>query len=85
MATVKTKDDRKKAEESKVESLSKFQKHTMIRISGNFQGGGFQISKNKAKAVLDNALLIGRITNGEFDEAVQKLSDNEVLDMGDEQ
>ena len=51
----------------------------MVRIKGSFFAGGFNLSKNKVKAVLDNIELLTQFANGEFDKDIESLGEDEVL------
>ena len=43
-------------------------------------GGGFSLSKNKVKAVLDLADQLRPFANGEYDQAISELGENEALE-----
>ena len=89
MATKKSLKFKKRKVEDKKESNSKtifenfhrFKKSPMMRFKGNFFGGGFALSKNKVKAVIDNLALCGEFAAGKFDEQIMKLEDGEVLEL----
>jgi hypothetical protein len=49
----------------------------MVRIKGNFYKDGFNISKNKVKAILDNIDLLKKFANGEFDKDILELGTEE--------
>ena len=51
----------------------------MVRIKGNFFGGGFNLSKNKVKAVLDNLDILQKFAKGDFDKEINVLKPDEVL------
>ena len=51
----------------------------MVRIAGNFYRGGFNISKNKIKAILTYADELKRFAKGEYDTDIDKLKEGEVL------
>lgn len=79
MKVVKKEAVEKKEIVSRVKSLSKFQGHAMALIEGNFKGGGFNISKNKLKAIFENEAFLKRFTKGEFDKKIADLKDDEVI------
>lgn len=64
---------------SKVESFSIYKGHPMIRFSGNFMGGGFSLSKNKVKAVLENIEEAKLFAEGKYDEQIKELGEGEIL------
>lgn len=70
---------KKEIPEAKVESFSNFKGKPMVRITGNFFGGGFNISKNKVKAIFENEALLKDFSNGKYDQQISELTDNEVL------
>jgi len=51
----------------------------MVRIKGNFFKGGFNLSKSKVKAVLDNIELLQKFANGDLDKVINELEADEVL------
>ena len=51
----------------------------MVRIKGNFYKGGFNLSKNKVKAVLDNLELMKQFANGDLDKQIEELKEDEVI------
>lgn len=51
----------------------------MVKIKGNFYRGGFNLSKNKVKAVLNNIELLQKFANGEFDKDINELKLDEVI------
>jgi len=51
----------------------------MVKIKGNFYRGGFNLSKNKVKAVLDNLEVLQKFANGEFDKDIKELKEDEVI------
>lgn len=69
----------KSSEKSAVNAYGRFKKARMAHIKGNFMGGGFQLSQNKVKAVLDNIDELAKFANGEYDEAIDRLEDDQVL------
>jgi len=81
MKKVKKSQEEEKEIINKVESFSKFKKARMARISGNFMKGGFQLSQNKVKAVLDNIEVLKKFANGEFDKEIDELQDDEILEL----
>lgn len=63
-----------------VEGFSLFRgKARMVRIKGNFKGGGFILSQNKARALLANKALIEKFARGDFDAEIDKLADDEMF------
>lgn len=54
----------------------------MVRIKGDFFGGGFNLSKNKAKAILNNIDIIKEFADGQYDKAINKLKEGEVFTPG---
>jgi len=63
----------------KIEHYYLWKKTPMVRISGDFFGGGFNLSKNKAKAIIENIEAIRNFASGKLDEDIKKLKDEEVL------
>lgn len=51
----------------------------MVRIKGDFMGGGFNLSKNKARAIVTNIDAIKKFADGEYDKDILKLGEEEVL------
>ena len=51
----------------------------MVRIRGNFMRGGFNISKNKVMAILDNLEVLKDFVSGEYDNDILALKENEKL------
>ena len=66
---------------SKVKQFYYYKGKPMARIDGNFYMGGFNFSKNKIKAIFENEEILKRFANGEFDEEIQNLKDDEVLEV----
>lgn len=64
---------------SHVEKFYKSNKDRMVFISGNFRRGGFSISQNKIAAILDNIEILRKFANGEYNEDIDILSDDEVF------
>jgi hypothetical protein len=64
---------------SKVQHFSNYKGHPMVRISGNFMGGGFQLSKGKLIAVLANLKELKDFAEGKHDDAIANLKEDEVL------
>jgi len=81
MNKVKKTKEEKKEITPKVKSFSKFRNARMSRIEGNFMGGGFNISQNKVKAILDNIDILKKFANGDFDKDIDELSDDEILEL----
>lgn len=77
----KPKEIEKKDITSEVKSLYKFKNARMIRVVGNFMGGGFNVSQNKVKAILENIEVMRKFANGEFDENIDELQEDEVLEL----
>lgn len=51
----------------------------MVRIKGNFMGGGFNVSKNKVKAILAVSKKLAGFIDGDLDEEISKLKEGEYL------
>jgi hypothetical protein len=64
---------------NRLDGFSLFKGSPMVRITGNFMGGGFNLSKNKAKAVLELADKIRPFAMGEYDEQIKTLGEGETL------
>lgn len=80
MEVVKNNRDKKPGEfHSKVEHFSVFKGKPMVYISGSFYQGGFSMSKNKIRAVLENSKLLEKFANGEYDADIKKLKEDEIL------
>lgn len=69
----------KKSGKSKIDHYYVFKDAFMVRIVGNFFTGGFNLSKNKARAVLENIDEIKEFVDGNYDNDIKKLSEDEVL------
>lgn len=65
--------------QTKIEHFYNFKGRPMVRISGNFMGGGFNMSKNKIKAILDNGDGLFDFVNGKFDQEILELAEDEIL------
>lgn len=83
MEVAKVTKEKKKAGEfhSKVEHFAQFKGKPMVFIAGSFYQGGFLISKNKVRAILDNADLLKKFVSGEWDAEIKKLKDDEILKL----
>ncbi len=64
---------------SEVDHFSMFKGKPMVYIKGSFYQGGFSMSKNKIRAILDNAEFLKRFAEGEFDADIKKLKEDEIL------
>ncbi len=69
---------------SRIEGYSRFFKNgkplsRMVRISGNFMGGGFNLSQNKVLAVLENIDELRKFAEGEYDPEIDELKEDDVL------
>jgi len=51
----------------------------MVRIKGDFFGGGFNLSKNKARAIMNNLNLIKKFADGEYDNKIKELKEDEII------
>ena len=56
-----------------------YKDHPMVRISGNFFGGGFNLSKNKLKAIRENLDELQDFIDGKLDKEILELKTDEVL------
>ena len=65
----------------RVKNFFKFKNSLMVRIEGNYFGGGFNMSKNKVKDILENKDILLKFVNGEFDEEISKLEENQALEV----
>ena len=82
MQKVQKENSQKQAEiKNLVDSLSKFKNARMMRISGSFMKGGFNISQNKLKAVLDNLEIVQKFVKGDYNKEIDELQENEILKM----
>lgn len=52
----------------------------MVHINGNFYGNGFNMSRNKIKAIMDNLELMKQFSQGKFDAVIDKLEEGEALE-----
>lgn len=52
----------------------------MVKITGNFSRGGFIMTKSKIKAILDNAEELQKFIDGAYDEELQTLGEDEVIE-----
>ena len=51
----------------------------MVRIKGDFYGGGFNLSKNKAQAIVSNIEEIEKFARGDFDKQILELQEDEII------
>lgn len=63
----------------KIEHYSNYKSRPMVRIKGNFYGGGFNVSKNKILAILDNIDDLKEFAAGKYDKEIADLGEDEVL------
>lgn len=84
MKKIKVQKTKEKATEipTVIEHYSQFKGKPMVRFSGNFMGGGFSMSKNKVRAVLDNAEALRDFVEGKLDAAIAELGEDEALSPG---
>jgi hypothetical protein len=68
---------------AKVKRYSRFKGQPMVHIFGNFFGGGFNLSKNKVNAVLENIDELKKFAAGEYDAQIAELADNEALEVSE--
>ena len=80
MAMKKMKRQKQAPVEPDIEHYSCYRGTPMVRISGNFMGGGFNLSKNKAKAILELAKDLKPFANGDMDEDIKSLEDDEIIE-----
>jgi len=64
-----------------VHSIFKFKNARMMRITGSFIKGGFNISQNKLKAILDNLETVQKFVKGEYNKEIDELKEDEILKM----
>ena len=64
-----------------VEGYYKFKTTSMARIKGNFMKGGFNISKNKVLAVIENLEELKKFANGDYDKQIDDLGEDEMLKL----
>ena len=76
MKKVKKEEEVKTENKPVVEHFYRWKKAPMVRIKGNFFGGGFNMSKNKIKAILDNAAILKDFANGKLTEEIMELADD---------
>ena len=81
MKKVKKQEKEKEPVKNEVTHYSKFKGRPMVYIKGNFFNGGFAISKNKVKAILDNIEELKRFANGDYDERIMELEQDEILEL----
>lgn len=62
-----------------VEHYTNYKGRPMVRIKGNFYGGGFNLSRNKLLAVVENYDELQAFIKGEFDNEIKELQEGEVL------
>lgn len=80
MQKVKKQQQKEKQEvKNTIECFSKFKNARMVRIAGSFMGGGFNISQNKIKAILENKEMLQKFANGEHDKDIDSLKEDEIL------
>jgi hypothetical protein len=79
MQKVKKQESEKAEVVNKVDSFSKFQKARMVRITGSFMKGGFNISQNKVKAILENIDVMEKFVKGDFNSKIDELEEDEIL------
>jgi hypothetical protein len=61
----------------KIDYYFKFHGKRCVRIKGNFWYGGFNLSQNKAAAILSNLEQIQQFVKGGFDGEIDQLTDKE--------
>ncbi|HNR90739.1 MAG TPA: hypothetical protein PKM65_20555 [Spirochaetota bacterium] len=76
---VKPKEPSRSGNAFHVEFFYKYKGRPMVRVAGNFLGGGFNISQNKVRAILDNAEALRGFVKGEYDQAILGLEEDEVV------
>lgn len=81
MQKVRRKPKRKKLLTSEVTSFYKYRNARMARFTGNFMGGGFNVTQSKVKAILDNIEIMREFVNGVFDENIDELTESEILEL----
>jgi hypothetical protein len=85
MKKVKAEEVAEEVAKATIQHYSKYKKKPedkgvpMVRVKGNFYGDGFNFSKNKAIAIMDNVEEIKKFAAGEFDKEIMELKDGEVL------
>jgi hypothetical protein len=65
--------------ENIVDHFYLYKDRKMVYINGNFYKGGFAISQNKVKAILDNLKVMEQFVDGRFDIKIEGLKKDERL------
>jgi len=71
--------ERKEMMEPEVDHFFKYKGRPMVRIKGNFYGGGFSISKNKLMAIRKLLEKLESFIDGQLDEKITSLNENQVI------
>lgn len=79
MQKEKMNDQKTKDTTPEIEHYSNYKGTPMVRISGNFARGGFNMSRNKIKAVITNIDQLRKFAAGDFDTEILELKEDEVL------
>ena len=64
---------------SRVSHYYKWNGKPMARIEGNFYKGNFPMSRTKIKAILENSDELQKFVNGEYDQELDNLKEEQVL------
>lgn len=78
------KPEKGETERSKVFGFSRYFKEgvakaRMVRIVGNFMGGGFNLSQNKLAAIFENLEELRPFAEGKYDKEIDELEEDDVL------
>lgn len=79
MKKVKLDNNQNGKQEVSIEHYYNYKNIPMVRIKGSFYSGGFNMSKNKLKAIFDLQDQLTDFVAGKFDEEIKTLEDGVVL------
>lgn len=79
MEVIAIQEETKEEEKTALEHFYNFKGTPMVRFKGNFYRGGFNVSKNKVRAVIENLEIMKQFINGDFDEAIAGLQEGQAL------
>lgn len=67
--------------QGRVKQFFIFKGSPMVRIEGNYYTGGFNISKNKVRDILNNVEILKEFVSGDLDDRMKELEEGEALEV----